>query len=54
LHRRLGGEDAELYEADAEVTFRNGADFEARSDRINATTDALVRVALFVFLRCGC
>ena len=41
--RRLGGEDAELYEGDAAVTLKNGEDFEARSDRINATTDALVR-----------
>lgn len=45
-HRRVGGEDAGLYEADAEVTFRNGQDFEARSQRINATTDALVRCVL--------
>lgn len=37
-----GGDAAELYEGDAAVCLRNGLDFEARSRRINATTEALV------------
>ena len=52
--RQLGAEEGnatELYEGDAAVCLRNGLDFEARSQRINATTEALVCIRARVCAR---